>query len=125
MRMGEPDDDTDPTDVAALKRALAECRAREPMRRGQLDRMIQEGGWQAAARFAAYSLQITNMALKPWQTPPCAVRDENNPRSAEEAQAAVVLRRLFDLGLSQYECDPLAAILAAEERAAVRQTEEA
>jgi hypothetical protein len=117
MQMENPDDDTDPVDVAALKRALAQCRTLEPARRGQLDSMMAERGWKETAKFAVYSRQIANMALKPWQTPPAAVCNEDNPCSAEEAQAAAVLRRMLDLGLSQYEPDPLAAIAAAEERA--------
>jgi hypothetical protein len=115
MRKGKPDD-TDPVDVAALERALAACRAGEPMRRGQLEAMIQEGGWRSAGRAAAYGLQIKNLHLKPHQLPPCVI-DENNPRSDEEASAAMLLRRMISLGLSRYEPDPLAAIEAAEARA--------
>jgi hypothetical protein len=109
----EPDDDTDPVDVAALRRALAQLRALQPSRCGQLDAMTQERGWQTAARFAAYSLQISSMGLKPWQVPPCAVRDETDPRDGEE-EAAALLTRMLDMGLSQYEWDPLRALEAAE-----------
>jgi len=111
-----PDDDTDSVDLMALMSALAECRTIEPARRGQLDAMIEERGWLATAQFASYSRQIANLALRPWQCPPAAVCDEDNPRTSEEAEAAVVLRRLLELGLSRYEPNPLEAIAAAEER---------
>jgi len=111
-----PDDDTDPVDLMALMAALAECRAREPARRDQLDAMTEEHGWLATARFASYCRQIANLALKPWQCPPVAVRDEQNPRTPEEAEAAALLLRMLQLQLSEFEPNPMAAIEEAEAR---------
>jgi hypothetical protein len=57
---------------------------------------------------AAYSAQIDNLRLLPWQNPPCCA-DPYDPRD----KAAWALRqRLIDAGLSPFEHDPIAALKA-------------
>jgi hypothetical protein len=60
--------------------------------------------------------------LKPWQPPPCWAEfdDEDNkagPISGRRA-AAELLQRMLALGIGRWHPDPLAAIEAAEGRAA-------
>jgi hypothetical protein len=113
MQMVDPEElELDPVDRAALKLALVQCRALDPGRIPQLDKKLEDGCWVRAAEFAAFSQQIDRMGLKPWQLPPCCVRDENKPRPGEET-AARVLHRMLDAGISQWHPDPLAALAAA------------
>jgi hypothetical protein len=52
-------------DRDALRRALALLR-NEPEYRDQLERKVEAEGWESAARFASYNLQIDNLGLRPW-----------------------------------------------------------
>jgi hypothetical protein len=103
----------DPADLEALQLALAQCRK---SRRDQIDRMLKDEGWWYAARFSAYGCQIRALKLKPWQDPPCCVRDENEPRVGEES-AAKLLRQMLKAGISGWHPDPVAAL---EEREKAR-----
>jgi len=57
---------------------------------------------------AAYSLQMDNLKLKPWQWPPCWVE----PGDRRHKQAAKLLRDMLAAGVSRWHPDPLAAIEA-------------
>jgi hypothetical protein len=100
-------DDIDDVDHAALRLALATLD--DEKRVDQIADMIKDHGWLYAAKFAAYSCQITNLRLKSWQPPPCCVADENEPRVGEEISAKV-LRRMVKLDISDWHPDPLAAL---------------
>jgi hypothetical protein len=110
-----PDDDTDPADRVALMAALAEARA-EPGRRAEIDARIASRGWQAAARQAAYHLQIKHLSLRPWEVAPMSVADPARPRVGEE-DAARLLAEMFAHGLSRYCPDPTRALAEAVESA--------
>ena len=71
--------------------------------------MLKERSWQEVAEFAAYDRQIDNMGLRPWETPPCLVCDENEPRVGEEI-AAKVLRNMLKAGISRWHPNPIAAL---------------
>jgi len=58
---------------------------------------------------AAYSLQMDNLKLKPWENPPM-YGDVSNA----DAKARRLLKRMLDAGVSRYHPDPLAAIEAAK-----------
>jgi hypothetical protein len=102
----------DPVDLAALKLALAKSRASGKSRREQLDDMLKDRCWLEVAQFAASDRQFANLRLKLWQTPPCFVADENEPRVGEE-EAAKLLHRMLKAGISRWHPDPLAALEAA------------
>jgi hypothetical protein len=55
--------------------------------------------------------QFRALRLKPWQTPPCVVADESEPRVGEE-EAAKLLRRMLRASVSRWRPDPLAALEA-------------
>jgi hypothetical protein len=97
----------DPIDRAALERAFNAYRVNLKMR-DHIDSMAAK--WYAAARFAAYSVQIDSLHLRPWESPPCVV-DEDSPEPGDEV-AANFLRRMLALGISRFDPDPLAAIEA-------------
>jgi hypothetical protein len=99
----------DVTDMAALRLAFARCRAGSKVQAGHLDWMVANRGWVEAAMHAAYACQCDALHLKPWQMPPCAVRDENEPRVGEE-DAARLLRRMLKAGISEFHPDPMAAL---------------
>jgi hypothetical protein len=64
---------------------------RDPMRSRQLASMLSDEPWIEAAEFAAYGVQIEALALKPWESPPCVVDED-------------------EAGLSRYEPDPKGAL---------------
>jgi hypothetical protein len=85
---------------------LALARA-EPEYRDQLERKVEAEGWESAARFASYGLQIDNLGLKPWMDPPCFAEVQPDP------EALKILLKLLGAGLSRYEPDPIAALAEA------------
>jgi hypothetical protein len=101
----------DPIDIVALQLAIAKARARNKRRREQIDAMLVDRSWEEVAQFAAYGRQFVSLKLKPWQTPPCFVADENEPRVGEE-EAAKLLRRMLRAGISRWHPDPMAALEA-------------
>jgi hypothetical protein len=113
--------DLDPVDVEALQKALARCRAGSRAQAWQLDEMFKDRSWQEVAEFAAYSEQITALKLRPWEPPPCIV-SWSNPAPGDE-EAAGLLRRMLESGVSRWDPDPLAALDAiwGGRRAAARQ----
>jgi hypothetical protein len=95
-------------DREALKRALVLAKASDERGRREQIESMQERDWFEAAHFAAYHCQVNALQLRPWQSPPLYGRD---------ADAAVLLRKLLDAGLSRYEPNPVAALAAIEARA--------
>jgi hypothetical protein len=69
---------------------------------------------EAVAQFAAYSLQIDSLNLKPWQTPPCWIDDADAiiALGADHAdyKAAKMVKRMARHGVSRYPPDPASAI---------------
>ena len=112
----DEDDELDPIYKDALTRALEMAR-REPGRGDQLDHMLAHDPWEQVARFAAYCCQCDNLHLGPHQSPPCwateadLVADPDDPEDIYGRRAAAVLRkRLLEVGLSAHEPDPIAAL---------------
>ena len=96
-------------DRDALTRALEKARANDdPGGAEQIERMLKKDDWFKVATFAAYCCQVRALGLKPWQPPPAYghIPMANN----EHADAAALLKRLFDAGLSRYEPDPIGAL---------------
>lgn len=105
-------------DREALERALAKALANaddEPGRREQMEDKLKED-WFEAATFAAYGCQCRALGLKPWQSPP--MYGAAYPGHDAHADAAMLLRRLLDAGLSRYEPDPIGALAAIEAKKA-------
>ncbi len=103
-------DGIDPVDLKALRLAVEKVRSsRDKRDREQIEEMIAEREWRDVAEFAAFSCQMNSLHLKPWQTPPCHVEDENEPCVGEE-EAAKLLRRMLKAGVSRWHPDPLRAL---------------
>lgn len=103
-------------DREALERAVALMKANDdPQRRAQIESMLRDDDWFTAAHFAAYYRQREVLQLKPWQSPPCY--GDTSPGHDGHADAAKLLRKLLDAGLSRYEPDPVAALAKVEARA--------
>jgi len=107
-------DDLSPADMDALTRAVAEQRARGGERQRQIENMLATRTWVEAAKFAAYSLQILHLQIKPWEVVPLDVGPDDRDFPGDEMRhvgsAARIVRRLLAAGLSKYEPDPLAAL---------------
>jgi hypothetical protein len=99
----------DETDMKALNLAFARFYSGGKAQADQLDWMVKDQGWLKAAMFAASCCQRDALRLKPWQSPPCWVADENEPRVGEE-DAARLLRRMLKAGISEFHPDPMAAL---------------
>jgi hypothetical protein len=101
-------------DRDALERAVAIALASdEPGEREQIAGKLRRD-WFEAATFAAYGCQVRALGLKPWQSPPCY--GDAHPGHDGHADAAVLLKRLLDAGLSRWEPDPVGALSAIEAR---------
>ena len=89
-------------DREALARSM-EIAMRNPKLAAQLDDQLKERPWLEVAEFASYCCQVDSLNLLPHQSPPCGFIG-NDPDAAD------LLRRLLDAGLSRYEPDPIAAL---------------
>jgi hypothetical protein len=100
--------DLDQLDRDALQRCM-DIAARDRQVAAQLKAKLADGeAWEDVAAFAAYSVQIDSLHLRPWQEPPCCA-DENDPDERDK-QAQRLLRRMLKAGLSRYELDPKTAL---------------
>jgi hypothetical protein len=110
-------------DTRAMAQAIAAVRVKGRASREQIDEKLASEDWEAVGRFAAYVAQDNALRLKPWEMPPCWIRDldaslQQPPDDHRgEHRAAVLLKRLLAAGLSRYEPNPLAALAAIEENA--------
>jgi hypothetical protein len=109
-------------DKAAMQRAIEMLRGRGGEDRRQIEEMLSERGFAEAGPFAAYSLQCSRLALKPWMAPPCHAHEEVELTDCDDSygnrRAEVeLLRRLLAAGLSRWEPDPVAALKKAGAKA--------
>ena len=100
MAHSEPDRET-------LEAAMRIAR-REPSRAQQLDEKLQDESWDEVAEFASYVCQTEALQLKPWQTPPCIIDEDDSDQDNRIPRA--LLRRMIAAGVSRYDPDPLAAL---------------
>jgi hypothetical protein len=107
-------------DREALDRALRIARAESAEEAAHIDRLMAARGWQWAAESAVYHLQCKALRLRPWQPPPCWIRDLEGDLAAGDDgisgryRAALLTQRLLRAGLSRFEPDPVAALERAE-----------
>jgi hypothetical protein len=106
-------------DREALERCIEIMRAsKEPSDRKQIERTLDEDGWQKAADSAVYHCQMNALRLRPWQSPPCWIdsRDikpiitRGDDGVTGDYAAAKLLQRMLAHGLSRWEPDPVAAL---------------
>ena len=105
-------------DRDALERAIAMARM-YPNRDEQITWKLGPGQctWEETARFCAYLCQSKNLQLEIMEFPPCWLldaEDTEGPSFKRKPEAARLLRRMLDAGLSKYEPDPVRALAAAE-----------
>ena len=107
------------TDRAALTLAIERARTQDAGFAQQIDRMLADTDWMEVGMFLAACCQRQTLRLKPWQIPPCRIRDPDHPDRSRDRrygeidgryEAARLLRRMYDLGISRWHPDPLAAI---------------
>jgi hypothetical protein len=110
-------------DRDAFRRAIEIVRANaDEARREQIDDKLATEEWEEVGEFAAYAAQCASLKLKPWQSPPIWIRDLEGALKLPpddhrgERNAAELLKRLLDSGLSRYEPDPLRALARTEQR---------
>jgi hypothetical protein len=119
----DDDEILEAVDQEALERAIEIVRTKgTPREQRHIEAKLATDEWIDVAEFAAYSCQFTALSLRPWQSPPCWIDDVVGTLNAGddgicgEYQAARLLRRLLDAGLSRYEPNPLAALAAKKAR---------
>jgi hypothetical protein len=112
-------------DRAALARAIEmeHSKSDGAVRLG-FEKRMQTEPFEELGQYAAYSCQIDCLGLQPWQHPPCNVEPANIKRILDAGSsnddlhgrydAAVLLKRLLDSGLSRWEPDPPNALLQAK-----------
>jgi hypothetical protein len=97
-------------DRDAFTRAIAWARQHD--RAAEIDRTLEQEGFEEAGRTASYAAQCENLKLRPWQAPPCHCRaTDSDPNTYGCRPEELALRnRLLAAGLSVYEPDPPAAL---------------
>lgn len=99
------EEDFDVVDREALNRALKLTLAQdEAGRREQVHSMLVDDGWWYAASFCVYHRQCEALNLKPWESPPCHV-DEDDPY--DHPKALGLLKRMLSYGMSRYDPTPI------------------
>jgi hypothetical protein len=88
---------------------------------GDVDDQISRDGWLEVGKNYAYSLQMDNLHLRPWQYPPCWLLDflrlddpDPDPPDIDGIVAGKrLLRQMLALDVSRFHPDPQAAIAEA------------
>jgi hypothetical protein len=101
-------------DKHAYARAIEWVRRQSPAYANQIETKLRCEGFEAAGEFAAYVAQCENLRLRPWQCPPCGARGEPPGENVygHRPEEIELRDRLEAAGLSRYEPDPLAALVA-------------
>jgi hypothetical protein len=94
-------------DCDALERCM-ELAQRDPERAEQLRSMLGDEPWDEVAEFASHCCQYYALSLRPWQSPPSSV-DEDDPDERDK-DAQQLLRKMLAAGVSRYDPDPLQAL---------------
>jgi len=98
-------------DDEALERALQLACRRSPEDAARFEEMLRRKPWREVCESAAYSMQVRNLRLKPWQAPPMNVRTDEIGQGYGCSASEVKLRRhMLRLGISIFEPDPRGAI---------------
>jgi hypothetical protein len=100
-------------DQEALERALARA-MRDPDRAEQLQSMLTDTPRREVLEFASYHCQMAALRLKPWQSPPAHI-DEDDPDERDQ-DGQDLLRKMLAAGVSRYEPSPLKALAGAKRR---------
>src|SRR5690348_14246500 len=103
-------------DLNAMARAIDQVRQRGGEHKRQIEQKLREDPWEQVGSFASYSCQDRALKLRPWMTPPCWLRTDDDVEAAlatpppdlkGERAAAKLVHRLLAAGLSRYEPSPL------------------
>ncbi len=95
----------EPVDRAALELAMKQIlEGRDPGRVEQIHAMLEDRCWLEVAEFCSYVRQCRSLGLMPADSPPC-----HGDEDGDEPQD-VLLRRMLDAGVSQYDPDPPKAL---------------
>ena len=111
----------------ALKLVLGRPERGDPGRRMQVERLLQEQGWFAAASFCVYCCQMELVRPRLWQPIPSDITDiegtlaKGDDGLSGDYRAALLLKRMLAAGLSRYEPRPVEALAEVRRRAAAAQ----
>src|SRR5262245_4360088 len=67
--------------------------------------MLRVRDWEEVADFACYVCQCRALCLRPWQSPPSSVEEDDPDEHDKDAQK--LLRKMLAAGVSRYDPDPL------------------
>src|SRR5262245_40235078 len=108
-------------DRDAMKRAIEELHRKGGADAEQIALKLANEPWADVGRYGSFCCQYEHLQLRPWQTPPCWLRDDDDVADAlsrpddhtGRRTAAEIVKRLLAAGLSRYEPDPLGALATA------------
>jgi hypothetical protein len=119
----------DAIDRDALERAFTTARKDPRQLKWTEERFAAGQDWESIAGSCASHCQFAVLHLLPWQLPPLAYHNANDPEGALRKpygdprgarEAVEILQKLLALGLSRFEPDPLRAIAEADQRRAAK-----
>jgi hypothetical protein len=98
-------------DLDAMRRSLAKAmESKEPGRRELFESLLRKNSWVYVAKYASYHVQMRSLGLFPWQSPPANLY-------GDAAESDALLDRMIAAGISPWEPDIPAALLAKDHRA--------
>jgi hypothetical protein len=100
----------DDIDIDAFRRSVAMVKREGPAGREMVETMLTTTHWVEVAEFCSHRCQMKRLGLAPWQQPPCTCGED-------DADAGVLLGRMLEAGISQWEPDPLAALAKVQAKA--------
>jgi hypothetical protein len=115
----------DARDIDAWERAIQMMRdSREAAWANNVDRMLKDHGLEETGKWAAHNAQFVSLRSAPWLTLPSdlhlydldAVLAAGDDERGEYS-AAVLLKRMRNAGVSDWDPNPLAALREAEKAA--------
>jgi len=98
-------------DAAALALSFVQAEKHGGERRKRQFAALRAQGrsWQQIARLASYIEQVRNLELQPHECAPCWVIDPDDA-NGKDREAAKLVRRLREAGVSQYHPNPMQAL---------------
>src|SRR5262245_7970441 len=106
----------DKNDLAALELSISQSLA-DPESGAQVQSKLQNEDRIRVGEFCSYFRQMETLQLLPWQFPPCWIDDDPEQILSSdqnyqygEREAALLLLRMKEFGVSKWHPDPLAAV---------------
>jgi hypothetical protein len=107
--------EVDEKDREVMMLALRQCCDSDDKRARQIETMAASRPWQRVGAFGSFVCQCHALDLGPHEEAPCHVNDPADPGPGEQ-EAARLLRRMLQAGVSKWHPNPMAAIAEAKRK---------